>query len=111
MHKGDAGNGLFIQITADHEKDAPIPDKAGQEISSMSFGVLALAQALGDRQALLDARRKVIRFHLSKNIIAGIKALTEAIKWASNTGSYFQLHLFFDLLKVAEQRIEEMVHL
>lgn len=80
LHKGDGGNGLFIQITADHDKDAPIPDKAGAETSAMSFGVLVLAQALGDRQALLDARRAVIRFHLGKNIIAGIKALTEAVK-------------------------------
>ena len=29
LHKGDAGNGLFIQLTADDERDAPIPDEAG----------------------------------------------------------------------------------
>ena len=29
LHKGDAGNGLFIQFTADSPQDAPIPDEAG----------------------------------------------------------------------------------
>jgi glucose-6-phosphate isomerase len=80
LHKGDAGNGLFIQITADNSEDAPIPDHAGKDASSMSFGVLAFAQALGDRQALLDANRTVIRFHISTNIAEGIDKLVEAIR-------------------------------
>ena len=79
LHKGDAGNGLFIQITAENAEDAPIPDKAGEESSSMSFGVLALAQALGDRQALLDAKRKVIRFHLNSDVASKIKKLIGVI--------------------------------
>ncbi len=65
LHKGDAGRGLFVQITADHGRDAPIPDEAGAPGSSLSFGVLLDAQALGDRQALLEAGRRVIRLHLS----------------------------------------------
>jgi transaldolase/glucose-6-phosphate isomerase len=64
LHKGDAGHGLFIQFTADDPRDAPIPDEAGSPDSSITFGVLKAAQALGDRQALLDAGRRVIRFHL-----------------------------------------------
>ncbi len=64
LHKGDAGNGLFIQFTADDARDAGIPDEAGAPDSSMSFGVLKSAQVLGDKQALLDAGRRVIRFHL-----------------------------------------------
>ena len=80
LHKGDGGNGLFIQLTADNPEDAPIPDHAGNDASSMSFGVLALAQALGDRQALLDANRTVIRFHISTNISKGIDKLVEAIR-------------------------------
>lgn len=79
LHKGDAGNGLFIQITSDSSEDAAIPDKPGEDASSMTFGVLALAQALGDRQALLDTNRKVIRFHLSQNTVDGIKKLIAAI--------------------------------
>ena len=80
LHKGDSGNGLFIQITADNAEDASIPDKAGEESSSMSFGVLALAQALGDRQALLDANRNVIRFHLDKDCISGISRINDVMK-------------------------------
>src|SRR5918999_1483377 len=48
LHKGDAGNGLFIQFTADDERDASIPDEAGSAASSLTFGVLMEAQALGD---------------------------------------------------------------
>ena len=29
LHKGDAGRGLFIQLTADDPRDAPIPDEIG----------------------------------------------------------------------------------
>jgi glucose-6-phosphate isomerase len=79
LHKGDAGNGLFIQFTADVPEDAAIPDKAGEEKSSISFGVLKMAQALGDRQALLDAGRRVIRFDLGKDVVAALQKLAEAI--------------------------------
>jgi glucose-6-phosphate isomerase len=77
LHKGDAGKGLFIQFTADDPRDAPIPDEAGSPGSTMSFGVLKAAQALGDRQALLDADRRVIRFHLGSDVVGGLKQLTE----------------------------------
>jgi transaldolase/glucose-6-phosphate isomerase len=79
LHKGDAGHGLFIQFTADDPRDAPIPDEAGSPESSITFGVLKAAQALGDYQALLDAGRRVIRFHLGKDIVGGLKRLTEAL--------------------------------
>ncbi len=75
LHKGDGGRGLFIQITADDAQDASIPDEMGQPESSVAFGVLKAAQASGDRQALLDAGRKVIRFHLGRDVIGGLKKL------------------------------------
>ena len=75
LHKGDAGNGLFIQFTADNQQDVPIPDEAGEPESSMSFGVLKMAQALGDKQALLDGGRRVIRFHLGDDVVGGLKLL------------------------------------
>jgi len=77
LYKGDAGNGYFVQLTADSPRDVPIPDKAGSDEATMSFGVLKLAQALGDRQALQDAGRRVIRFHLGADAIAGLRKLTE----------------------------------
>lgn len=75
LHKGDAGRGLFIQLTADDPQDAPIPDEAGKPGSSMTFGVLKTAQALGDAQALRNAGRQVLRFHFKGNVAKGIQSL------------------------------------
>ena len=75
LHKGDRGNGLFVQLTAAPLRDAGIPDEAGKPESSMTFGVLIAAQALGDRQALLDNDRRVIRFDLGKKPVDGLKHL------------------------------------
>jgi glucose-6-phosphate isomerase len=79
LHKGDAGRGLFVQFTADDQRDAPIPDQVGSPEASLSFGVLKTAQALGDRQALLDAGRRVIRFHLGTSVIDNLNRLGEAL--------------------------------
>lgn len=79
LHKGDAGNGLFIQFTADTPRDADIPDTAGDAESGMTFGTLKEAQALGDRQALLDNDRRLIRFDLGANVTAALEALTNAL--------------------------------
>jgi len=78
LHKGDAGKGLFIQITQEIPQDAPIPDEAGEKGSVMSFGTLKNAQALGDRQALLDANRHVVRFHLEDQS-SGLQKLISAV--------------------------------
>ncbi|MDY7036502.1 MAG: bifunctional transaldolase/phosoglucose isomerase [Thermodesulfobacteriota bacterium] len=79
LHKGDGGHGLFIQITADMQKDCPIPDYVGGEESSISFGTLKMAQALGDRQALIDEGRSVIRFHIGKDVVGGLKKLIKVL--------------------------------
>ena len=80
LHKGDAGRGLFIQITADDPRDVLIPDEAGSPDSSITFGTLKIAQALGDRQALLDSGRQVIRFHLGADVVDGLNRLSEALQ-------------------------------
>ena len=79
IHKGDAGRGLFIQLTADDLQDAPIPDEAGSSSSSITFGVLKAAQALGDMQALLNAGRRVVRFHLGKDLEGGLERLAKVV--------------------------------
>jgi transaldolase / glucose-6-phosphate isomerase len=66
LHKGGRNNGVFFQITADPQKDIPIP---GQPYS---FATLEKAQALGDLEALLARRRRAIRIHLK---MAGLKEL------------------------------------
>ncbi|MHB8907726.1 MAG: glucose-6-phosphate isomerase [Syntrophales bacterium] len=75
LHKGDAGRGLFIQLTADDPRDAPIPDELGSPAAALTFGVLKTAQAFGDRQALVNAGRRVIRFHLGGDPAGGIGRL------------------------------------
>ena len=69
LHKGGAGNGLFIQITADDRADLAIPDEP------YTFGILKEAQALGDFQSLSRRNRRAIRFHLGGEIKAGLKKL------------------------------------
>ncbi|MGB7294542.1 MAG: hypothetical protein WBC70_03060 [Candidatus Aminicenantales bacterium] len=75
LHKGGRGNGLFIQVTADDERDAPIPDSPGSAASSVSFGLLKAAQARGDFAALRALGRRIIRFHLGKDVPAGLERL------------------------------------
>ncbi len=79
LHKGDAGRGLFIQLTADDPRDAPIPDELGRPESALTFGVLKQAQVFGDRQALLNAGRRAIRIHLHGDAAGGLARLTAAL--------------------------------
>ena len=75
LHKGDSGNGYFIQFISDIQRDVPIPDEAGENASSISFGTLIKAQALGDRQALIDNKRKVLTIDLGKDVVESISKL------------------------------------
>jgi glucose-6-phosphate isomerase/transaldolase/glucose-6-phosphate isomerase len=75
LHKGDRGNGLFLQITADDRRDAPIPDSPGEAGSSLSFGLLKAAQARGDFEALRSRGRRIVRLHLGKNPAADLERL------------------------------------
>ncbi len=77
LHKGDGGNGLFIQFTSDPVDDIAIPDVAGDAASGMNFGVLNNAQALGDAQALLDENRRLIRFELGTAVNEKLQKLID----------------------------------
>ncbi|HNB53642.1 MAG TPA: hypothetical protein PK530_16960, partial [Anaerolineales bacterium] len=81
LHKGDAGNGLFIQFTSDSPENVSIPDEPGKPDSSLTFGTLVQAQALGDYEALLTATppRCAIRFHLGTEVVEGVKKLIETV--------------------------------
>ncbi len=78
LHKGDSGKGLFIQFTSSPVEDAAIPDNPGEDATSISFGILKNAQALGDRQALIDKGRKVLRFDLGSNVAEGLKKIKDS---------------------------------
>ena len=66
LHKGGPGSGLFLQLTADHALDLPIPN------TLFTFGVLADAQAVGDLRALRASERRAARVHLGANPEEGI---------------------------------------
>jgi glucose-6-phosphate isomerase len=80
LHKGDAGHGIFIQFSADMPVDLKIPDEAGSDASSISFGILKRAQYLGDFEALGEAGRKVIRIHLGKSTVDNLKRITHELQ-------------------------------
>jgi transaldolase/glucose-6-phosphate isomerase len=69
LHKGGPSSGLFLQLTADHQGDVPIPGEP------YTFSILADAQAVGDLQALQAAGRSVARVHLGSSGEAGILGL------------------------------------
>jgi glucose-6-phosphate isomerase len=79
LHKGDAGKGLFLQLISRMDKDAPIPDHAGENKASISFGTLITAQTFGDRQALLENKRHVITFQINTDQATGFDNLSEVL--------------------------------
>jgi transaldolase / glucose-6-phosphate isomerase len=79
LHKGDGGNGLFLQLVDQPQADLPIPDVGGNPESSVSFGVLVASQSLGDRQALLDAGRRVLRVDLGSSPSRVIERMADAV--------------------------------
>ncbi len=75
-YKGGPNSGVFLQITCDDAIDVPVP---GQRYT---FGVVKAAQARGDFQVLADRGRRALRVHLSKEVNAGLAALSQAVKEA-----------------------------
>ena len=79
LHKGDAGRGLFLQLTADIFEDVDIPDEPYTNTSSLTFGVLVTAQAHGDANALRAANRRLLRMHLGRNAASGLRVLIDQL--------------------------------
>ncbi len=73
LHKGGDNSGVFVSITADDKKDAPIPGETFQ------FSVLKEAQARGDWQALKNKNRRAVHIHFH-SIAAGFKKFQDALK-------------------------------
>ncbi len=82
IHKGDSGHGRFVQVTCDDPVDLPIPDAPGEIASTTTFGMLKAAQAAGDRQALIEGGRAVLRLHLAGGLTEGLEAMEEAFEKA-----------------------------
>lgn len=75
LHKGDSGNGYFIQFVSNIVEDLPIPENPGEEKTLITFGVLIKAQSLGDRQALIDNKRKVITIDLGSELKSSLNKI------------------------------------
>jgi hypothetical protein len=74
LHKGGANNGVFVVVTAPAEGDLPVPD------APYSFGVLEMAQALGDFQALDRANRRAVHVHLPDRTPASLARLAQLLR-------------------------------
>jgi len=75
LHKGDTGKGIFIQLTADIVNDIPIPDEPFSKNSSLNFGILKNAQALGDYGALSNKGRNIVSINLTSNVNSDLQKL------------------------------------
>jgi glucose-6-phosphate isomerase len=73
LHKGGPQTGVYLQLTADHPNDRPIPGWP------YSFGRLVDAQARGDRDALRAHDRPVIHLHLGADLPGDLAILERAI--------------------------------
>ncbi|RPH36047.1 MAG: transaldolase [Chloroflexi bacterium] len=72
LHKGGPDNGVYLMLTADPERDLPIPGRAE------TFGTLIAAQAAGDLAALQQRSRRILRLHAS-DATSGLERLGQLV--------------------------------
>jgi transaldolase/glucose-6-phosphate isomerase len=76
LHTGGAPIGWFLQLTADHPEDRPIPGWP------YTFGQLIDAQASGDFAAIESHDLPILRVHLGADPDAGLASLERALEAA-----------------------------
>ncbi len=76
LHKGDSGEGFFIQIVSDNENDLRIPNDVGSAESAFSFRVLKMAQATGDFRSLGEAGRGIAKIGIQSDVPQGVRKIT-----------------------------------
>ncbi|HEX6656117.1 MAG TPA: transaldolase, partial [Candidatus Limnocylindria bacterium] len=71
LHKGGPASGVFLQLTAEPERDLPIPGW------HETFGTLVAAQALGDLRSLQSRQRRALRLHGAdtETLLAALEAM------------------------------------
>lgn len=77
LHKGGAGNGVFIQFSCDDVLDAPVPGE------TYTFSTLKAAQALGDYQSLETRGRRAARVALGFRIEHALQKTLSEVKQAA----------------------------
>lgn len=75
-YKGGPNSGVFLQVTCEDAADLLIP---GQRYT---FGVVKAAQARGDFQVLAERDRRALRVHLSRDVMASLAKLKDALAQA-----------------------------
>ena len=75
LHKGDSGEGFFIQIVSHNASDLRIPDNINSAESVFSFGILKMAQATGDFKSLDEKGREIVRIGISSEVAANIATI------------------------------------
>ncbi len=80
LHKGDGGNGLYLQIAAASLSDVPIPEVAEVKRPAASFGALFGAQGLGDWKALREKGRRVLRIEIEGSVEDGLAAIVRLLE-------------------------------
>jgi len=75
-YKGGPNTGVFLQITADHRSDLPVPGR------NYTFGGVIDATARGDFEVLNERGRRAIRVHLGTDVAAGLARLKQAVMQA-----------------------------
>ncbi len=80
LHKGDAGRGRFVQLLSKHLPDLPIPDDVTDDRSSLAFGTLITAQAVGDRGALEAENRPVLTLDIAFPEVDTLQSLVRRLR-------------------------------
>src|SRR4051812_1426379 len=75
-YKGGPNSGVFLQITAEHRFDIPVPGR------NYTFGGVIDATARGDFEVLNERGRRAIRVHLGSDVAAGLARLKQAVMQA-----------------------------
>ena len=92
-HKGGPNNGVFLQITAENARDVPIPG------SRASFGVIEVAQALGDFAVLTDRNRRGLRVHIKGDVEKGLSEGFDSVRLSEGYAAIkYHLWGFFNRL-------------
>ena len=73
LHKGGPDTGRFLQIVDEPQHDLPVPE------ADFTFGTLIRAQADGDRSALEQRGRRVVRVNLGSDVPGGLARLRGAL--------------------------------
>jgi transaldolase/glucose-6-phosphate isomerase len=73
-HKGGPNKGVFIQFICNSPGDIQIPEYP------YTFGSLKRAQAMGDREALVNNNRRVILVDLGKDLVKGLNSFKQIIE-------------------------------